>query len=212
MKVNPQKLLSSVAPSAILVRLTIAAIILLVLAIYFSEFIAISLLPLYRTAFQLIDNDFQILSLGLSMEGADRVIRLNVTLSHAIAVAGHLVMANPAGIANASTLIGNIFQPVTVGLVAVLAWPSHSLKNVSLRLMVLILLTLIETTLDIPLLLEGNLWGVLLDNLSPGSWSPLTAWADFLQVGGRYALGLVAALASIAASDTLPARLNLKCC
>jgi hypothetical protein len=173
----------------------------MILIIFFAEDITPFLLPLYRAAFQLIDSDFRILSLGLSMEGADHVIRLNVTLSHAIVVAGHLVMANPEGIASATTLIGNVFQPLTIGLIAVLTWPSRSWLNVSLRVMILISLLLIETAVDIPLLLAGNLWGLFLDNLSPGSWSPLTSWADFLQGGGRYAAGLMAAIISIATSD-----------
>jgi hypothetical protein len=186
-------------PAAILVRLTVASVLLLPLAL-FAKPIAIVLFPLYRMTFELITGDFRILFLGLSYEGADSVIRLDVTLSRTIAVAGHLVVANPEGIANVTTMVGNIFQPVMGGLIAILAWPSGSWLIVLLRLTVLLLLALIETVLDIPLLLAGELWGLFLDNLSPGSWSALTAWADFLQGGGRLAMGLVAAIASIAAS------------
>lgn len=198
--VKQHDLLLSCKPAAILVRLT-AASLLLLFAIFFAETIATTLLPIYRAVFELIAGDFRILSLGLSLEGADRVIRLNVTLSHAIAVAGHLLMADSQGIASVTTMTGNIFQPVTVGLIAILAWPSRFWRDFLLRLIILILLSAMETILDIPLLLAGELWGVLLDNLSPGSWSSLTVWADFLQGGGRFAMGFVAAIASIYASD-----------
>jgi len=158
-------------------------------------------LPLYRGMFEALTTDYRILFLGLSFEGADNVIRLDVALSHALAVAGHLVMANPQGVASATTMIGNIFHPITIGMIAIMSWPSASWRILIVRSTILILLCLTETLLDIPLLLSGELWGVFLDNLAPGSWSPLTAWADFLQSGGRFALGLIAAVASIAATE-----------
>ncbi|WP_283743496.1 hypothetical protein [Sideroxydans sp. CL21] len=188
--------LLSCKPAAIFVRLTAASLLLLI-TIFYAETIATTLLPLYRMVFELIAGDFRILSLGISLENADRVIRLNVTLSHAIAVAGHLVMANSQGGASVTTMTGNIFQPVMVGLIAILAWPSRSWREVTLRLIILTLLSSMETIFDIPLLLAGELWGVLLDNLSPGSWSFLTVWADFLQGGGRLAIGVMAAITSI---------------
>jgi hypothetical protein len=110
-------------------------------------------------------------------------------------------VANTQGIASVTTMIGNIFQPGMVGLIAVMAWPSGSWRIVLLRLIILLLLALIETVLDIPLLLVGELWGLFLDNLSPGNWSALTAWAAFLQDGGRVVMGLAAAIACIAASE-----------
>lgn len=196
---DPHDLLRGSHPTAIFVRLTVASVLLLPLAL-FAKPIAIELFPLYRMMFELITGDFRILYFGLSFEGADSVIRMDVTLSRTIAVAGHLVVANPQGIANVTTMIGNIFQPVMVGLIAILAWPSGSWRIVLLRLIALLLLALIETALDIPLLLTGELWELFLDNLSPGNWSALTVWADFLQGGGRFAMGLVAAIASIAVS------------
>jgi hypothetical protein len=192
-------LLRGSSPAAILVRLTVASVLLLPLALL-AKPIAIELFPLYRMVFELISGDFRILYLGLSYEGADSVIRMDVTLSRTIAVAGHLVVANPQGIANVTTMVGNIFQPVMVGLIAILGWPSGSWRIVLLRLIILLLLALIETVLDIPLLLAGELRELFLDNLSTGNWSALTVWADFLQGGGRFAMGLVAAITSIAAS------------
>ncbi len=194
--------LASFKAAALVIRLLLASVLLIGIVIYFADNIAVSLLPLYRDIFQIISSDFTVLFLGLSKEGADHVIRLNVSLPHAIAVAGHLVMPHPEAVATVSTLVGNIFHPLAVGLIFVLTWPAYSWKNFIIRLLTLLLLLFLETIVDVPLLLGGNLWGVFLDNLSPGSWSPLTAWADFLQGGGRYALGIAAAVASIAISDS----------
>jgi hypothetical protein len=193
--------LASFNPTAFIIRLLFISVLLMGFVIFCSDKIAESLLPLYRDIFQLISSDFTILFIGLAKDGADHVIRLNVALPNAIAVAGHLVMPNPEAVATVSTLIGNIFHPLVVGLIFALTWPANSWKSVLLRLVVLLLLLFLETIVNVPLFLAGNLWGVFLDNLSPGSWSPMTAWADFLQGGGRYALGFVAALASIAVSD-----------
>jgi len=121
-------LLRGSSPAAILVRLTVASVLLLPLALL-AKPIAIELFPLYRMVFELISGDFRILYLGLSYEGADSVIRMDVTLSRTIAVAGHLVVANPQGIANVTTMVGNIFQPVMVGLIAILAGlPVHGVS------------------------------------------------------------------------------------
>ncbi len=201
MKGDQHDLLRGSHPTAIFVRLIVASVLLLPLIALFAKPIAMALLPLYRIVFELITGDFRILFLGLSYEGADSVIRMDVTLSRTIAVAGHLVVANAQGLASVTTMIGNIFQPGMVGLIAIMAWPSGSWRSILLRLIVLLLLALIETIVNIPLLLAGELWGLFLDNLSPGSWSALTAWADFLQGGGRFVMGLAAATASIAASE-----------
>lgn len=189
------------APKAMLVRLVIVVALVLTLATLFAKPIASALLPLYREVLERITDDYHILFLGLSTEGADSVIRVDVTLARTIVVGDHLVFPNPKGVANASTLIGYILQPFTVGLIAILVWPARSWRINLLRLPFLVLLALIETMLDIPLLLTGELWGLFIDNLAPGNWSPLTAWADFLENGGRLALGIAIALASIAAAN-----------
>jgi hypothetical protein len=42
---------------------------------------------------------------------------------------------------------------------------------------------------------------MFIDHLSPGRWSPLVAWADFLQDGGRLVIGVILAIVSIAAAE-----------
>lgn len=185
----------------LLFRLIAASVLVLSLDVAFAKPIATALLPFYSTVFQWIAGDYRIVFLGLATEGADSVIRLDVALAHAIAVRGHLVMPDPQGAANVTTMIGHILQPATAGLIAILAWPARSGRIILLRFPPLIMLCLAETMLDIPLFFAGELWGLFIDNLSPGSWSPLLAWADFLENGGRFALGLAAGLASVTAAD-----------
>jgi len=201
MSVGRHGLLHGFETTAMLVRLVIVSVLVLPMAIFFAKPITTALLPLYGAVLERVAVDYRILYIGLATEGADSVIRLDVTLAHTIAVRGHLVFPDPQGAANATTLVGNILQPLTVGLIAILTWPARSWRINLLRLPVLVLLCLIETMLDIPLMLAGELWGLFLDNLAPGSWSPLTVWVDFLENGGRLALGLTTALASIAAAN-----------
>ncbi len=201
MKRVPVDVHDAFTPKAMLVRMVISAALVLPLAILFAKPIATVLLPLYSWVLEGLADDYRILFLGLTTEGADRVIRLNVTIAHAIVVGDHLVFPNPHGVANASTLSGYILQPFSVGLIAILAWPARSWRIILLRVPFLMLLCLIETVLDIPLLLTGELWSLFLDNLAPGSWSPLTAWTAFLDNGGRLVLGIAAALYSIVAAD-----------
>jgi hypothetical protein len=192
---------SSGKPSAILLRLIIYSALLVPLVIIFTQPIASLLLPLYRIVFELIARDYRILFLGFSVEGADTVIQLDVTLSHTITIADQLVFANPQGLASVTTMLGNIFHPLMIGLITAFTWPSYSLRALIWRIGILIFFLLIENVLDIPLLFAGELWGVFLDNLSPGRWSLLTAWANFLQGGGFFAAGLIVAIASIVVSD-----------
>jgi hypothetical protein len=201
MKLDQHGLPRGFEPKAVLVRLGIASVLAVSLAILLAKPTATALLPLYRAMLERIADDYRILFLGVAMEGADSAIRLDVTLVHAIVVMGHLVLPTPQVAANATIMIGNIMQPVTVGLIAILAWPARCWRIVLLRLPFLVLLDLIETVLDIPLLLTGNLWGLFLDNLAPGNWSPLTLWVDFLENGGRFALGIATALVSIAGAN-----------
>jgi hypothetical protein len=192
-----------------IVRLLIVSVVVLALATISAKFLATALLPLYRSVFEWIGGDYRVLFFGLASQGADQVIRVDVTLAHAVVVGTQFVMPDPRGAANATTLIGNTIQPLAVGLIAAMAWPSARIRVLGLRLLILLPLLLIVTLFDIPFLLAGQLWGIFFDRLSPGSWSPLLAWNDFLQGGGRFALGLAAAVCSVALSNRALASRNI---
>lgn len=203
---KPQRLtwlLQSPQPRPILLRLIIVAAMVLPLLIFFVKPTVATLLPFYRAVFELIGDDYQILFLGLATQGADSVIRLDVTLAKPVLLAGQFILPDARGSANVTTLVGHALQPLAVALIVLLAWSCQKWQAMALRLTVLIPLLTLTLALDVPFVFAAELWGLFIDGLAPGTWSPMIAWSTFLQGGGRIALGLTAALVSVAIPELM---------
>jgi len=56
------------------------------------------------------------------------------------------------------------------------------------------------------MVLWASLWQLHVDAFAPGLFSPLLLWLDFVQSGGRMALGLVCAAGVLAAAHALAER------
>lgn len=185
----------------IMLRLVIASALILPLSIRYADSIVMVLMPLYRRIFEFIGDGYQIIFFGLAARGVESVIRVDITLAHAIVVGSHLVWPDPRGAANVTTLVVQAMQPATVALIAALGWPCLSPRRWIIRLSSLAFFLLIITSLDVPFLLAGEVWGSLIDQMSPGTGSALVSWSLFLEGGGRPALGIIAALASMAVEN-----------
>jgi hypothetical protein len=204
--VKPQwliSLLQSPQPRPTLLRLVIVAALVLPLLIFFVKPTVDTLLPFYRAVFELIGDDYRILSLGLATQGADSVIRLDVTLAKPILLAGQFILPDERGSANVTTLVGHALQPLAVALIVLLAWPCQKWQTMALRLTVLVPLLIVTLAIDVPFVFAAELWGLFLDRLAPGTWSPMLEWSTFLLGGGRIALGLTAALVSVAIPELM---------
>lgn len=195
--------LQSPQPHPTLFRLLIATALALPLLIWFAKPIVTALLPFYRAVFELIGDDYRILFLGLATQGADSVIRLDVTLAKPVLLAGQFILPDARGSANVTTLVGHALQPLAVALIVILAWSCQKWQAMVLRLAALIPLLTVTLALDVPFVFAAELWGLLLDGVAPGTWSPMLAWSSFLQGGGRIALGMTAALVSIAIPELM---------
>lgn len=184
-------------PLHIMLRLVIASALILPLAIHYADSIVLALMPLYRAIFEFIGDDYRIIFFGLAARGVESVIRVDISLAHVVAVGGHLVWPDPRGAANVTTLVSQVMQPATVALIAALGWPCPSLRRWLFRIISLIFFLLIITLLDVPFLLAGEVWGLIIERMSPGTESALVSWSQFLQGGGRAVLGIFAVLASL---------------
>lgn len=185
------------APSGILLRLALAAGLLIPLAAYYGEALIESLLPAYREVFAWVADDFRLLNLALDHEGADRVLRATVMWKHIVVLGGHVVYPDPRGAANASTLIAHALQGPLLALIAAFAWPAHRAREFALRALLLAPMLIVLVFVDMPLVLVAELWQTAIDALAPGTLSFLVIWKTFLQGGGRYALGLAVAAAAV---------------
>ncbi len=186
------------SPLVVTLRFVIAAALILPLSIHYADAVVRVLLPLYRSVFEFIGSDYQIIFFGLSAQGIESTIRVDISLAHATVVGGHVVWPDPRGVAHVTTLAVQAMQPITTALIATLGWPCPSLRRWLVRLCSLAVFLLLVVALDVPFIFAGELWSLIIDNASPGTESLLVSWNQFLQGGGRPALGLFAALASLA--------------
>lgn len=194
--------LSGVAAQT-LMRLVVTAVVLIPSAVGFGERIVTWLLPLLGAVFEVIAGDFKLLRLAVDHEGADRVLRATVMWKHIVFIGGHVIYPDPRGTANASTLLAHALQGPLVALLVTCAWPLSdstrhgSWKELGIRMLALCPMLAILICADVPAVLAGELWQLALDALAPGSDSLLVHWKNFLQGGGRYALGLTGAVMAI---------------
>lgn len=193
-------------PSAL--RFAGACLVLLLLSHLAGQYLIEALLPTYRWTIGLIDDHYRILYLGLASQGADAVIRLDVTLQRPLIVGGHLVMPDPRGHAHVTTLSGHALQPLVVFAAGLAAWCARTRREWMLRFACGLPLGWLLAAVDVPSVLTGELWALLADRYSPGVPYPLLLWKDFLQGGGRLALACAVAVTTIIVSQAIAARLT----
>ena len=113
----------------------------------------------------------------------------------------------PAGAAvDASTLAGHVLQPLLIVLsVAISA--SFSLNLARIRMwLAAVLGTSIVILLDTPLVLLGNVDGLIADAVGDARVQFTTLWADFLENGGRLMFAVCVALLCVIVSARPPQR------
>lgn len=204
----------------VLLRLSVAALVLLPLAVTHGEAVVQSWLRTYETVFELVADDFQLLRLFIDHEGADRVVRVVVMWKHIVFIGGQAIYPDPRGTANASTLLAHALQGPLVAILAAIAWPTvqttpkgakgtravDSWAEWAGRTALLLPLLAVLVLIDMPVVLAGELWQMVIDALEPGRASWLRTWKYFMQAGGRYALGLAAGMLAVQGGKWLAGR------
>lgn len=180
-----------------MLRLSLAAALLIPLGVLGGESLVSGWLPAYRAVFGQVAGEFRILSLELDREGADRVVRARVGLRPILLVGGKLLYPDARSIAQASTQAANALLGPLLAFFVALAWPARRRREFAVRMALLPMFLAPLVLLDAPCVLAAELWQIVLEHAAPGAFSPLVAWKDFLQGGGRYALGLAAGAAGV---------------
>jgi hypothetical protein len=171
-------------------RFLLASVLLLALAQVFGQDIVATMLPVFRWELGRLDDHYRILFLGLASQGADSVVRLDVTLARPVVVGARVIFPDPRGIATVTTLVGHLLQPAIVLLAVLTAWPVRRLAEYPARFCCGIPLLAGVLMIDVPFVLLAEIWAMFVDRHTPGGFSPLIAWSGFLQSGGRLALAL----------------------
>ncbi|OQW85831.1 MAG: hypothetical protein BWK72_20225 [Rhodoferax ferrireducens] len=189
------------ATSGIVARLLAGAVLSVVLVVAAGTWLAQTFLPVLRWAFVHLDTQDRLVDLTVSdvgvISGRERVYRLVVAPDKTVFVGDRLAVTDPRGRAMVSVLIAYLWQAFVIALPLALAWPVSRRVEWPIRLTYLLLLLGGFTLLDLPFVLWAQIWQSYVDAFSPGTFSALLAWAGFLQGGGRYLLGVVAAGLSI---------------
>lgn len=184
-------------------RFTLAIALLLTLNQLYGKALIQTLLPSLRWELVQLDDTYRILDLSLDREGRDTVIRLDVGLERAVVIGGRVLMPDPRARANVSTLAAHVTQPAILCLALILAWPTRKVIEYPLRALIACGGLALVVLADVPFVLWAELWNLHVSAFEPDRFSPLLTWKDFLQGGGRFALGLGVGILAVVASQAL---------
>lgn len=197
MALPPEPVLRAIA------RLVVAVLVIGGPVTFFEpELAARSLAPL-GAYLDWIDGTFRTVDLGVVSANGEAVIRRVSTPAYAHELGGHVVFADTHTRLTAAAGAGMIFQPAIFILALIFAWPWRDLRVLGMRAAVALPLVLGVVLLDVPMMLYGFTWYQEVSRLDPDRWSPLILWADFMNAGGRFALGIAAAAVAVAIADRL---------
>lgn len=192
----------------LLIRFVFVATVLAALSYRFGADLAEQLLPALKAEITWLQDTYPVKQLYVDRSGSAQVIRVVVGLSGCVVVEDKAFCgADPRAQANASTMVGNITMPAVLMLALLAAWPVRQRREYVLRLLIAPLALAVMWALDLPLFLWAAFWGMHVDAIAPGTFSPLLVWTAFLQNGGRLALPCVT-MALTAGSAMLIANLT----
>ena len=202
----PHSFATGFCPRQALLRLALAGAMLLPLgALYGAAYVSFCL-PAYRVVLGQLAGEFRVYSLALDREGADHVVRVRVSMRPVFVFDGNVITPDPRGTANSSTLIAHALYGPVLAMLTALAWPARRRAEFFWRLLFLAPLVSLLVLSDLPAVLAAELWEIVIERLAPNSFSPLVIWKNFLQSGGRYALGVAAGVVSVALAARLAKR------
>lgn len=187
--------------TGIVMRLIAGTVLSVSLIVVCGPRLADAFLPVLRWAFVHLDTVDRVVELSISdkgvVSGRDRVYRLVVAPEKMVFVGNRLAVGDPRGRAMVSVLIAYLWQAFAVALPLALAWPAARPREWPARMLCLALLLASFALVDLPLTLWAQVWQAYVDAFAPDTFSPLLVWAHFLQGGGRFLLGVVAAGMSV---------------
>ena len=166
------------------------------------------LLPAIRAEVEWLDGTYAIDDIRLDHEGADRVVRIQVHQARCLVFESRTFCGDPRGWASASTLVSSSLLVVVLTTAIAGAWPAARWREYLWRGLLLAPALAFASVLDAPMLLWGAVWNMHHAAFAPGSFSPLLAWVEFMQGGGRLAVciglavGIVVAARQVSAQES----------
>jgi len=195
------------ASTGIMARLTLGALLSIGIVVVCGSRMAEAFLPVLRWSLVQLNSVDRVVDLSIRAHGVisgdEQVYWLVVAPDRLVFIGDRPVFADPRGRAMVSVLVTYLFQSLIVALPFALAWPASSGTQWLVRLAALSAFLGCFTLIDLPFALWAQIWQIYVDTHAPGKFSLLLVWADFLQGGGRFLLGFIAAGMSVVISRSL---------
>lgn len=182
-------------------RVALVIAILATLAWRFGDDLTSALLPLFAWEIEAVAPQFRILTMSLGTSGADSVVSAEAAPAAVVLVAGKLLPLAPQSRFQAATLAGHVLQPVILLFAVLVAWPESQWRRYAMRLVAALPFLVLLPLLDVPLVLAAELEATLIDIAKPGMHSALDTWRAFLEGGGRLAMPIAIAIATVALAE-----------
>lgn len=186
------------AVSGFVARLLAGVALVALGAVFWARDLAELALPLIHWTYGLLDREHRIEELVLAgrgvLNGADQVYRLTVVPQGLVMVGTHIVHPHPQAWAKVSVIVAHLWQSAATAAVLLLAWPASRPVQWVFRFALLLLMALALIPLDLPFVLWAQVWTNYHERFTPGDFSALLVWNDFLQHGGRWLIGLALAV------------------
>ena len=135
-----------------------------------------------------LDDHFAVQALNLSQNHQDSVIVLRVSLVKALFINRQMVYTHPEGFLEVSTALGTLLQPMVIAGAIAAAWPRRPVAML-LGVAFALCATMLLLVVDIALSLYAYVWDMFHAHYVPDAFSPLLAWLQFMNGGGRLGLG-----------------------
>lgn len=183
---------------SLILRLIAAYVVVVTGVLWGGDSYVRSIFPGYAAVIERLLPEWRITNLNLDRLNQEPVIQVTVRLVEPLPVGGQRLP--PGGEITASTLKGHALQHPLVLYPIVLSWPGLWRRAGLIRLGISVPLLLAVEGLDVPLVLVGSVEDLVLANLAPDqlNHSLSVRWMHTMNGGGRLALALAAAWASIA--------------
>ncbi|MHB1077179.1 hypothetical protein [Thiobacillus sp.] len=162
----------------------------LVAAWWWGSALIEALLPLTHAALDWMDDRFNVRFLDVEHNWQDTVIRLRLGFSHGFVLGGQVLSADPRGSLWVSTPVGSLLQPLVIAPAIAAALPGR-LPVRLIRAGLAVLLALAFLLIDLPVTLHAAAWDSLAFSLKVTDFSPLLAWYQFNQSGGKLGIGIL---------------------
>lgn len=167
------------------------------ISLVFERELGHAVLPLLHWELSWLVPQYKINALNLVSTGLDMSVQARVTTRDALIIAGYTL---PAGTPlHSSTLIGHLWQPLILMFSLVSTAALVQRKNAFALIPLCLATAGLLLMLDVPFVLAG----ALQDLLAPEGFSAWVVWMNFLNGGGRMALGFGAALLVLAPFQSL---------